>query len=343
MNYYIKRRYGSISNYIDNYLTEESFQKLTRKSSHFKLYRNRLRTIETLLQKIYPDKWEIKKENNFINIIIWFPKITLTNWRKQKHDIEDLYVNLRLEYNLLLRHQPFYGLRTTVSYIEHINSYWHSHLLTKIVKDERNVHFELFCIGLGIISQTLAVLKDEFIESSFELLLYQIQDYLVWESASGGPYIRIDTFSYNSPLETLHYSLDIKDIYKKFIKKGLFDITIQENRLSSFEVINDDYFEDEVSKITKDYISNKEEFTDVLEYILAYKGENGKYYSREIVNIPVIKEPILEFKSKKIYYKIKNDENEYVKQYAHPKITEYIARELSEEITKAYIEENRAD
>ena len=128
---------------------------------------------------------------NSFGIYIKFDELTMTNADGREHDIEDLVVYLRLEYNEAHNHyrlKAFRGCRFALTYAEWRSKFAHSHLSTSSVFE-----FTDFCLGETPLSTLVLTLmrRVPFSAMRFQSFLYQMEYYLSWESLEGGPYVFI--------------------------------------------------------------------------------------------------------------------------------------------------------
>lgn len=123
-------------------------------------------------------------------LVIWFPRITIKNSAKQKHTIRDLYVRFRFRDNGQV-YETLEGARSTYTFYEHKNNYSHSHLPSAAAI---NAKYENFCLGYDSFRISIDSFKKDstvistFNYDKFELMLYELGEYVKWESAEGGPY-----------------------------------------------------------------------------------------------------------------------------------------------------------
>ena len=162
------------------------------------------------LNKFYKDKFDIQLPEYFqrdvndevvfaqteisVAVIIKFDEINITNSLNHTALLKDMFVKFDIIFN---KHgkckftQPYlYGVRSTMYAYEVYTGYIHSHLG---VRSRQLPTFNDFCLGSGPISMVLIELSnyDKFKIIKFEGFLYQLKNYLSWESIEGGPYIRI--------------------------------------------------------------------------------------------------------------------------------------------------------
>lgn len=128
---------------------------------------------------------------DIVNITIHFPELNITNRNELSHTIKDLYVRLtfnKVTGKLLERPQ---GTKLTYSLAEYSSKYIHSHLPPYSIDS-----FSPFCLGATAFAEFVAVLQTERpTEDQLEYFLYQLDNYLVWESLEGGPYNRISNIA----------------------------------------------------------------------------------------------------------------------------------------------------
>lgn len=162
------------------------------------------------LNKFYKDKFDIQLPEYFqrdvndeavsaqteisVTVIIKFDEINITNSLNHTALLKDMFVKFDIIFN---KHgeckftQPYlYGVRSTMYAYEVYTGYIHSHLG---VRSRQLPTFNGFCLGSGPISMVLIELNnyDKFKIIKFEGFLYQLKNYLSWESIEGGPYIKI--------------------------------------------------------------------------------------------------------------------------------------------------------
>ena len=162
------------------------------------------------LNKFYKDKFDIQLPEYFqrdvndevvsaqteisVAVIIKFDEINITNSLNHTALLKDMFVKFDIIFN---KHgeckftQPYlYGVRSTMYAYEVYTGYIHSHLG---VRSRQLPTFNGFCLGSGPISMVLIELHnyDKFKIIKFEGFLYQLKNYLSWESIEGGPYIKI--------------------------------------------------------------------------------------------------------------------------------------------------------
>jgi hypothetical protein len=131
-------------------------------------------------------------------IQIHFPEVNLTNGRRS-HVIRDLYVGIRFQNTRDKTSIHFLsGCRGTITTAEAMVQYSHSHLHRGY-----NGNGSAFCLGVAPISTAITKwnylvqglkggLLDDTCRKFWRAMMYQLDDYVRWESLEGRPYISID-------------------------------------------------------------------------------------------------------------------------------------------------------
>ena len=174
-----------------------------------------------------------------LNVIIHFPKLTLTNRDNKYHTIRDLFVKFSI--NIYHKLDILEGTRTTFHPIEHQKKYKHSHLSAS-----SDLSFKNFCLGSDApISFTKILLEEELTKpntnwtDTFLFFLNQIKAYVSYESLEGGPYIKISALVSNDytlernigalQLENTYYQ--ICNVFNAFYQKNIFQFFKMNNLL----------------------------------------------------------------------------------------------------------------
>ncbi len=142
----------------------------------------RKRTYTQILDSVFPDRYDFSGST----LTLHFPEITITNTNNNQHIIRDLYVQLKFTTNLKRFTAMPVGRRLSLVPAEVTAQYRHSHL------PRSTNSWGTFCLG----HTTMADKATDFISSDinpdhFLVFLYQLQDYVSWESLEGGPHIRL--------------------------------------------------------------------------------------------------------------------------------------------------------
>lgn len=149
-------------------------------------------------------------------LYLYYPEFTITNTLGESHLIKDMVVRLTFTENGL---KPILqGKRFSFTKQELGLGYTHSHLHTSQAGAS---NFDTFCLGdSSVFKEYIRSLEGACTTIQFEMLLMQIEEYLVWESIEGRPYISISKFFMNESTDTLSTisSPNKTLIAKKFIE-----------------------------------------------------------------------------------------------------------------------------
>lgn len=125
-------------------------------------------------------------------IMVWWPRVTVTNESNRSINIQDLYAKIFLTVDGRIPYE-FRGFklnRTTFPEVQFASDYLHSHV-PRIYN-----HLPSWsdpCLGSGPINQTIMDLKNNFDETIWMLFCQELALYVTVESLRGGPYIRMET------------------------------------------------------------------------------------------------------------------------------------------------------
>lgn len=118
-------------------------------------------------------------------IIIYFPKVTVTNEHDRSEDITKLFVRVQVS-SMGTIIGSFQMIRSEYTYIQFTSGYCHSHI-TSITK--HNIcEWKNPCLGTGPIRGTIASLVIEYSEEMWNLFCYELSKYVTVESIAGIPY-----------------------------------------------------------------------------------------------------------------------------------------------------------
>jgi hypothetical protein len=185
------------------------------------------------------DNYEITNvENNYLDIVLKYNDITLTNSEGSSHFIKSIFIKLRFNKITKRFDNSMQGIRGDLSVKELNSGYSHSHLRTS------QNSWSPFCLGSSEIAGILTDLNDDnFNDAKFDLLLYNLEEYIKWESIEGGPYFRIANLNYGeSTRETSFSSETLNEIYEDFLSEELLFNTTFDVSLKKIKVVNDDLF-----------------------------------------------------------------------------------------------------
>ena len=168
-----------------------------------------IRTIKDLIARykndknVYINKY-INIESVCIYILVYFPKITVTNEYDESIDIEEVYIRVPIRLSGRMD-SSFEIIRTKYSYIQYESGYMHSHAHSGISKTSRD--WRSMCLGSGPLVTTTHTLRNSYDLDIWRLFCIELDEYLKVESVSGVPYIRMNRVGNNDNL----YNYNITD------------------------------------------------------------------------------------------------------------------------------------
>jgi len=133
-----------------------------------------------------------------IRVVLHYPEITIRNERGATHLIRDLFVSFFVTWDENdLNADPIFrfvnGSRSTYTLLEYWSNFVHSHLFSRSLADssQGKLDFDDFCVGSSDMMSTMSLLCENYSDEMFELLIFQIENFVSWESLEGGPYRQI--------------------------------------------------------------------------------------------------------------------------------------------------------
>lgn len=128
-------------------------------------------------------------DSDEMEIIIYFPKVTVTNEYDKSINITQLWVKVHIsEHGTIIG--VFEMLRSEYTMAQLVSGYSHSHINTR---DQYNIkRWGKPCLGSGPIRNTIISLTENFNKEIWELFCYELSKYVTVESISGVPYIRLE-------------------------------------------------------------------------------------------------------------------------------------------------------
>ena len=257
--------------------------------------------IRETLDEVFPENWDIIIRKNYSNsltkegwnkktpfiaeFVIHFPEITITNSDNEEHIIRDFYIKLIPSYSTTgMSFDNFKGKRMSATRREVISSYQHSHQSGRHYtydrdKEDSQFTYRGFCLGASEIIQALSMLSSMFSKDRFKLFLYQLEEYLNYESIEGNPYKRIsNTIGGGSPRDLTENSCN--SYYKNLLlyrTEGLHtkevDFKLEGNNII---IVDNDKFEEFLKIYDEKGLYNSS--------LLCEKDEIGNYYGYR--NVP---------------------------------------------------------
>ena len=129
------------------------------------------------------------KENN--EILIYFPKVTVTNENDKSIEITKLFVRVVVDEDCSLV-GTFTMNRSEFTVDQFRSDYLHSHICGIPARDGDASRFSAPCLGTGPIRQTCATLNDGFSEEFWNLFCRELSLYVTRESLEGVPYRHLE-------------------------------------------------------------------------------------------------------------------------------------------------------
>lgn len=265
--------------------------------------------------------WLCANSSQYNEIIVRFPRVTVTNEHGKHIDIQELYAKISLLSNgRMLRR--FELIRSYYPMDQWYSDYCHSHV-SHISTDWLEP-----CTGTGPINSTMASLMQNSDENIWGLFCYELDKFVRVESLAGVPYRRLESVGNVSdyPVSRVYRngnlylagisSDEIKDFLKELIEKDTINIAFIDNKY----VLGDTYekFWVKVSKVFAEWYNRKYKEKKIkhnLNYLLEndviakYIIKEGKVYSmrrRRSVDISDIGTELFEFKGETVTLNIGN-------------------------------------
>ena len=129
------------------------------------------------------------KENN--EILIYFPKVTVTNENDKSIEITKLFVKVVVDEDCSLV-GTFTMNRSEFTADQFRSDYLHSHICGIPARNGNASQFSAPCLGTGPIRQTCATLNDGFSEEFWNLFCRELSLYVTRESLEGVPYRHLE-------------------------------------------------------------------------------------------------------------------------------------------------------
>lgn len=147
-------------------------------------------------------------------ILVWFPKLKITNEYDESVEIEDLWARVNITYTGKMYYN--FKLNRSTYLKSHVNSdYMHSH----VCGINEYLTFQECCLGTGPIKNTCCSLQVDYDESLWQLFCFELSKYVQTESIAGVPYRRMSSISNNN------YSTKINN----FVYRNNYDIGASES------------------------------------------------------------------------------------------------------------------
>ena len=210
----------------------DNYQLRREKIESFKSLGVRKALEDVIKHHFTSDNYEINVSGGDLHIILKYNDITITNSEGDSHFIKSMFV--KLIYNLSNNKfvNLLYGKGGELSVKELNCGYVHSHIPSNVS------NWGKFCLGSSEITGILADLSmNEFNDAKFDLLLYNLAEYIKWESLEGGPHFKIKQLNYGSNNILRITDETISEIHKSFIRNTskfntMFDYSINKIKVN---------------------------------------------------------------------------------------------------------------
>ena len=302
-----------------------------------------IKQVKESLEAVFPGNWDFtvgKSLRDLYTVTIKFPYFKIVNGKNEEHEIHDLYVQWIFTKGFIKTH-AVQGIRGCLSYVEYKCGYLHSHLPSHVLAEASSNYFRPFCLGSGDFADLNSEwsLEDRvFDQGDFELLLYQLDAYVKWESLQGGPYMRISAIGVGS--RYLILSNQVKNLEFQIVVNSLDDFPLKFDHLNNRFKVNFASMEERLVKanlqgLTKirktpkgDYIHGDVTFSTIEGWI---KEGNEKFADK----------PLLHFRGEDVYLEVmelkNNEKNSNLMEVPHPDITKYIVQQLTRKTNNYFI------
>lgn len=164
-----------------------------------------------------------KHLHSYPYILVWFPKLKITNEYDESVEIEDFWAKVEITYTGKMRWQ--FKLNRSTYFKSHILAgYQHSH----VNGIDHNLNFSGCCLGTGPIKNTIHSLNMDYDESLWQLFCFELNKYVQTESIAGVPYRKmsnIKNMEYTNKINSFYYINDYDLIYYDDLKEIIFSFT----------------------------------------------------------------------------------------------------------------------
>jgi len=178
----------------------------------------------------YPSLPSLENESSLntddiTDIVVHFPKVTVTNEREESIDIYDLFARTSVYNSGKLAVRPM--MRKTTYTQEQLNvGYSHSHL------PRNSFDWANPCLGSGPINSTIASLFAGNDMDSWRLYCLELDRYVQVESLSGGPYILMSCVTRYSLGDYIKFNYNINQLWQRPLRSySEFPEDIAENEI----------------------------------------------------------------------------------------------------------------
>lgn len=209
------------------------------------------KVVDVLINYYGEDKVDLQKGEHYNIIMIYFPKVTVTNEYDKSIDITELYAKIRVNDEGKLE-GSFTLNRAEYTAEQYNNNYMHSHV-KYIPRDLTD--FQPSCLGYGPIRDTCTSLNVTFDEDIWTMFALELDKYVHTESVSGVPYHKLESIgaynsatlgiainrSYYNPVILNGLSTPNKRKFNKFLRYMLNNMVLSFNFINKYSIADSDY------------------------------------------------------------------------------------------------------
>lgn len=193
--------------------------------------------------------WSTIKDSK-IDILVWWPKVTVSNEQGQSIEITDLYARVPITSDGYMPYDSwgFYLARASYTRSQFRASYLHSHIIGIPFGEYHK--FQEPCLGQASIKQTISTLKQRNDIVNWMLFCRELAVAVTVESLEGHPYKSLESVTTNSWSKesdnwdenenhnlasydydsNLGYAGAAKDFFKYYLENGHFKVNFINNR-----------------------------------------------------------------------------------------------------------------
>lgn len=167
-------------------------------------------------------------------ILVYWPKVRVTNEYGKYIDITDLYAKIPINNDgrIPWESRGFYLNRTSYTAVQFYRSYMHSHAPSIPKNNLRS--FTYVCLGSGPLNGTIATLKNDSDSLNWMLFCQELSLYVTVESIRGVPYIRLETVVLADTNDVLRGYESSLSHYALVSKSNFFDRFLYQNAMKDF-------------------------------------------------------------------------------------------------------------
>ena len=266
---------------------------------------------KTLLKYYSEDKFELKHGRNYVDLIIYYPEITIKNSLGSTHKMKDIYITY------IFRISPSYFylenmklFRSNFTMGEYIENYSFSHLNSTCGQNSSS-----FCFGYTDLENTVNRIKSKIIYSEILPFIFAVEEYLSWESLEGKPWKYIDEIKeFEIETQGFNISNDLIDEIYKYLLTQLTDFYYNFELNNGKSIITlQSKTQNKITKIILSYLRLHHPEI-ILKYVGNRRGKIKEYNDNKVNTInDDLSNMGIRFKDKKIIPKVKKIKINYKK------------------------------